>query len=68
MLVFSRRIGERIRIGENVEITVLKIRGHEVQLGFSAPPEIAIHRGEIYARILNASASAASAASKAESA
>jgi carbon storage regulator len=70
MLVFSRRVGERILIGDDIEITVVKIRGHEVQLGFTAPPEVAIHRAEIHARVSAESArSAASTATpKAESA
>jgi carbon storage regulator len=51
MLVLSRRPGEGIRIGDDVEIRVLGIRGHEVRLGFTAPNSVSIHRQEIYARI-----------------
>lgn len=50
MLVISRKAGERIYIGD-VEVAVLKVRPHEVQLGFSAPPHVAIHRMEIHQRI-----------------
>jgi carbon storage regulator len=48
MLVLSRKRGERIRIGDSVEVTVLAISGSRVKLGFSGPPEIWIHRDEVY--------------------
>jgi len=46
MLSLSRKRGERIMIGSNIELTVIAIRGQRVQLGFSAPKEIAINREE----------------------
>jgi carbon storage regulator len=52
MLVMTRRAGERICIGDDIEVTVVKVRGNEVQLGFSAPPGVSIHRLEIYQRIM----------------
>jgi carbon storage regulator len=48
MLVLSRKRGERIRIGESVEVTVLAISGSRVKLGFSGPPDVWIHRDEVY--------------------
>ncbi len=51
MLVLSRRQGERVHIGEEIEVTVLEVRGNRVKLGFSGPPSVPIHRGEIHARI-----------------
>jgi carbon storage regulator len=51
MLVLSRKQGERVYIGEDVEVTVLEVRGNRVKLGFSGPPSVPIHRGEIRARI-----------------
>lgn len=51
MLVLSRKPGEGIRIGDDVEVRVLGIRGHEVRLGFTAPAAVSIHRQEIYCRI-----------------
>ena len=51
MLVLSRKQGERIMMDDNVEITVLEIRGGKVRLGFCAPMHVAIHRQEIYERI-----------------
>ena len=52
MLVLSRKQGERIMVDDNVEITVVQIRGSKVRLGFSAPEHVAIHRQEIFERIV----------------
>lgn len=51
MLILTRKIGESLLIGDDVEITVLSIRGNQVKLGVNAPKEIAVHREEIYQRI-----------------
>lgn len=51
MLVVSRKPGERLLIGESVEVTVLSIRGDQVSLGVSAPREVPIHRQELLDRI-----------------
>jgi carbon storage regulator len=51
MLVLTRKLGENIRIGDSVKITVLEVRSGQVKLGIDAPPEIKVHREEIYARI-----------------
>jgi carbon storage regulator len=51
MLVLSRKSGECVRIGEEIEVTVLEVRGSRVRLGFSVPAEIPVHRGEVYHRI-----------------
>jgi len=51
MLILTRRIGESLQIGDNVKITVLSVRGNQIQLGIDAPPEIAVHREEIYERL-----------------
>jgi len=48
MLVLSRQRDETIMIGDDVEITVVDIRGDKVRLGITAPPHIAVHRKEIY--------------------
>ena len=48
MLVLSRLRDETIMIGENVEITVVDIRGDKVRLGINAPTAIAVHRKEVY--------------------
>lgn len=51
MLILTRKIGESLLIGDNVEITVLSVRGNQVKLGVNAPKEISVHREEIYQRI-----------------
>lgn len=50
MLVLSRRIGERIRIGGDVIVTVVRVQGEKVRLGIEAPPEVAVHREEVFLR------------------
>jgi carbon storage regulator len=51
MLVLTRRIGERVRIGADISIVVLDVRGREVRLGVTAPAAVSIHREELYLRI-----------------
>ncbi|HDL5699890.1 TPA: carbon storage regulator CsrA [Mannheimia haemolytica] len=51
MLILTRKIGEVLLVGDDVEITVLSIRGNQVKLGVNAPKEISVHRREIYERI-----------------
>ena len=48
MLVLSRQRDESIIIGDNVQITVVDIRGDKVRLGIVAPTEISVHRKEVY--------------------
>ena len=51
MLVLSRKKGERIVIGENIELTVVEVCGNRVKLGFRAPDDVSIHRQEVAQRI-----------------
>jgi carbon storage regulator len=51
MLVLSRKCGQRVRIGQNIEVTVLESRNGRVKLGFTGPPEVPIHREEVCQRV-----------------
>lgn len=51
MLVLSRQKDQTIMIGDNIEITVVDIRGDKVRLGISAPSLIPVHRKEVYEAI-----------------
>ena len=51
MLALSRKKNEAIIIDNNIEITVLEIRGDQVKLGIAAPKEIPIYRKEVYVQI-----------------
>ena len=51
MLVLSRQRDETIMIGDNIQITVVDIRGDKVRLGIVAPIEIPVHRKEVYEAI-----------------
>ncbi len=48
MLVLSREIDEKIIIGEDIEITIIDVRGSKVRVGISAPRSISVHRKEVY--------------------
>jgi carbon storage regulator len=51
MLILTRKIGESITIGEDTKITVLGIHGRQVRLGVIAPPNVVVHREEIFKKI-----------------
>lgn len=51
MLYLTRKIGESVVINENIEVTVVDIRGKSIKLGFTFPPEASVLRREIYERI-----------------
>jgi carbon storage regulator len=47
MLVLSRKPGEAVIIGDHIRLTVLAIRGNQVRLGITAPPDLSIQRAEL---------------------
>ena len=51
MLVLSRQKDESIMIGDDVEITIVDVRGDKVRLGITAPKKIPVHRKEVYEAI-----------------
>jgi carbon storage regulator len=51
MLILTRKLGEKINIGDDITITLVEIKGAQVKLGIEAPKHIKIHRQEIYERI-----------------
>ena len=51
MLILTRRIGESIKIGDNVDVTILAIKGNQIRIGIKAPKEVIVHREEIYNKI-----------------
>lgn len=54
MLALSRKEGESIVIGNNIEITILEVKGDQVKLGIAAPKSIPVYRKEIYTQIQEA--------------
>ncbi len=59
MLTLTRSVGETIRIGDDIEVHVVEVRGGTVRLGFSAPRNVTIHREEVYRQIAEANLLAA---------
>ena len=51
MLALSRKKGEAIVINNNIEVTVLEVKGDQVKIGISAPKEVPIYRKEVYLQI-----------------
>jgi carbon storage regulator len=51
MLILTRRPGESVKIGDEITVTVLGVRGNQLRLGFTAPQHVAVHREEVYERI-----------------
>ena len=60
MLVLTRKVGESIKINEDVKITVIDVKGKNIRLGIDAPRETKIYREEVFLRITEENKSAAS--------
>ncbi|MEM7101377.1 MAG: carbon storage regulator CsrA [Pseudomonadota bacterium] len=52
MLILSRRTGETIRIGDDIEVTIRGVKGHQVRVAVKAPRDVTVHREEVYQRIV----------------
>ncbi len=62
MLILARRIGESIMVGDQVEISVVDIKGDQVKLGINAPSQVKVYRREVYSAIQEENRAAAAAA------
>ena len=51
MLILTRRVGESIKVGQDITVTVLGVKGMQVRLGIDAPKNVAVHREEVAERI-----------------
>ena len=51
MLVLTRRLNQSIRIGDDIEITIIEVSGDQVRLGIAAPRTTSVHRTEVYEQI-----------------
>jgi len=51
MLVLSRQLNDSIMIGDDIEITIVEVKGDKVRLGIRAPADVAVHRKELYDQI-----------------
>ena len=62
MLALSRKTGESIVIGNDIEITVLEVKGEQVKIGINAPKEVPVYRKEVYVQIQESNQEATNAA------
>lgn len=60
MLILTRRVGETLMIGNDVQVTVLGNKGNQIRIGIDAPKDVEVHREEIYKRIQQQNAAPAS--------
>ncbi len=60
MLALSRKKNEAIIINNNIEITILEVKGDQVKVGITAPKEVPVYRKEVYVQIQNANKEAVS--------
>lgn len=62
MLALARKVNESIIINDNVEITILEIKGDQIKIGINAPKSVPVYRKEIYSQIQNSNREAAKTA------
>jgi carbon storage regulator len=62
MLILTRKPGESLYIGDNIKITIVEIKGHQIRVGIDAPSDLRIYREEIYLQILEENKAAAETA------
>lgn len=60
MLALSRKVNESIMIGNDIEITILEVKGDQIKIGINAPKSVPIYRKELYLQILESNKEAAS--------
>ena len=51
MLILTRRVGETLMIGDDIELIILGVKGGQIRVGIAAPKDVPVHREEIYQRI-----------------
>ena len=62
MLILTRRVGEALKIGDEVSVTVLRVKGDQVRLGIEAPKSVVVHREELAERLEREASAVASEA------
>ena len=64
MLILTRRVGEKLMIGDDLSISILRVNGNQVSLGVTAPEDVSIHREEVYEQISEGQARTKTVSSK----
>jgi len=55
MLILTRRVGQTVKIGDDVDVVVLGVKGNQIRIGITAPKNVPVHREEIFERLSQAS-------------
>ncbi len=51
MLILTRKVGETVAIGDDIQISIVEIKGNQIKLGIQAPKNVQVHRAEVYQKI-----------------